>query len=303
MTFAYQPRRPAQSRTLPIRGLPYHLTQWGTPQPGQPVLLMMHGFMDVGASFQFVVDALAALGDERCIIAPDWRGFGLTPGQAGADAYWFADYVGDLDALADALSPDTPFDLLGHSMGGNVVMTYGGVRPRRIRRLINLEGFGLPDHPAAEAPQRLLTWLEELKVPQTLRPYASQADVAKRLCKNNPRISPDKAQWLAGHWAGQRADGLWHVHADAAHRRINPVPYKAAEAIATWQAISAPLLWVQGAETRQDAHWGGRYGHAEFQARLAHVRDVQQVHLPNAGHMLHHDQPEALAEALARFLA
>ena len=208
------------------------------------------------------------------MIAPDWRGFGLSDSPQ-ADTYWFPDYLADLDALLDTLYPDQAIDLVGHSMGGNVVMLYAGVRPERIRRLVNLEGFGLPDLPAAEAPQRLLTWLEELKVPQILRPYASQADVAKRLCKNNPRISADKAQWLAGHWAGQQADGLWHVHADAAHRRINPVPYKADEAIATWQAISAPLLWVQGAETRQDAHWGGRYSHAEFQARLAHVRDVR----------------------------
>jgi pimeloyl-ACP methyl ester carboxylesterase len=36
---------------------------------------MMHGWMDVGASFQFVVDALQ--GDWH-VIAPDWRGFGLS---------------------------------------------------------------------------------------------------------------------------------------------------------------------------------------------------------------------------------
>jgi pimeloyl-ACP methyl ester carboxylesterase len=29
-------------------------------------------------------------------------------------------------------------------MGGNVAMMYAGVRPERIRRLVNLEGFGMP---------------------------------------------------------------------------------------------------------------------------------------------------------------
>ena len=87
-----------------------------------------------------------------------------------------------------------------------------------------------------------------------------------------------------------------------AHRRINPVPYRAAEAIATWSRITAPLLWVQGAASRLDAHWGGRYSLAEFQQRLAHVPDVRQVQLVDAGHMLHHDQPEALAAALEAFL-
>jgi pimeloyl-ACP methyl ester carboxylesterase len=177
------------------------------------------------------------------------------------------------------------------------------VRPRRVRRLINLEGFGLPDCPPTDAAGRLATWLDELKAPQTLRSYASVDEVAKRLHKNNPRLAADKAQWLAGHWAAPDADGRWWVLADAAHRRINPVPYRASEAIATWSAITAPLLWVQGAATRQDSHWGGRYSHDEFQARLAHVPDVQQVLLDDAGHMLHHDQPEALAAALAVFLA
>lgn len=303
MTAPYQPLRAARSRTLPVRGLQYHLSQWGTPQPGQPLLLMVHGFMDVGASFQFAVDALARAGDDsRCIVAPDWRGFGLTAAPASTDAYWFADYVGDLDAIIDALSPDAPVDLLGHSMGGNVVMTYAGARPRRIRRLINLEGFGLPDHAPAEAAPRLATWLDELKAQQHLRSYASVDEVAQRLRKNNPRLAADKAQWLAGHWAAPDAAGRWNVLADAAHRRVNPMINRAAEVVATWSAITAPLLWVQGAQSRTDSHWGGRYSFAEFQDRLAHVPRVEQVHLADAGHMLHHDQPEALAAALRAFL-
>lgn len=303
MTASYQPLRAGHNRHLPVRGLQYHLTQWGEPQPGRPLLVMVHGFMDVGASFQFVVDALARAGNERrCIVAPDWRGFGLTQAPAGTDAYWLPDYLGDLDAILDALSPHAPVDLVGHSMGGNVVMSYAGVRPRRVRRLVNLEGFGLPDHPAAEATSRLTTWLDELKAPQQLRGYASQDEVARRLCKNNPRLSPDKAHWLAGHWAAPDASGQWAVLADPAHRRINPVPYRAAEAIAIWSAITAPLLWVQGAESRLDSHWGGRYSHAEFQSRLAHVPQVRQLHLAGAGHMVHHDQPEALAATLSDFL-
>ena len=70
--------------------------------------------MDVAASFQFVVDALADQGDgaasgERYIVAADWRGFGLTQTQPLTDAYWFPDYLGDLDALADRVSPNAPF--------------------------------------------------------------------------------------------------------------------------------------------------------------------------------------------------
>ena len=302
-TSPYTVTRHASSRMLPVRGLHYHLMQWGTPQAGQPLLLLMHGWMDVAASFQFVVDALAEVDGPRCIVAADWRGFGRSSTLPGTDAYWFADYLGDLDALIDRLSPDAPIDLLGHSMGGNVVMAYGGVRPHRIRRLINLEGFGLPDAAPADAPKRLADWLDELKTPQRLKPYASLAEVALRLQANNPRLGADKAGWLAAHWAAEQPDGRWLLQADAAHKRINPVPYHAADAIATWSAITAPLLFVQGSDTQPQRHWGGRYSLDEFQTRLARVPQVQQCLLAQAGHMLHHDQPQALAAAIAAFLA
>ena len=136
----YQALKPWLSDFVPIRTLNNHVLQWGEPVPGQPPLVMMHGWMDVEASFQFVVDALQ---QERHVIAADWRGYGLTE-SSKTDNYWFADYLADLDFLLDHYSPDHPVDLLGHSMGGNVVMLYAGVRPGRIRRLINLEGFGMP---------------------------------------------------------------------------------------------------------------------------------------------------------------
>ncbi|HSQ72244.1 MAG TPA: alpha/beta fold hydrolase, partial [Rubrivivax sp.] len=144
MPTEYTPRRAARSSLLPVRGLHYHLHTWGEATlaaPERPPLVLLHGWMDVGASFQFVVDALAAVeGFERWVIAPDWRGFGLTDAP-GADTYWFPDYLGDLDALLDALLGaagwTAPVDLVGHSMGGNVVMSYAGVRPARVRRLVN----------------------------------------------------------------------------------------------------------------------------------------------------------------------
>ncbi len=305
MTGAYRPLREARDLALPVRGLTYHVNAWGDASlatPERPPLLMLHGWMDVGASFQFVVDAMArAEGAQRYVLAPDWRGFGGTS-NGGGDSYWFPDCLGDLDALADALAPGQPFDLLGHSMGGNVVMSYAGIRPARIRRLVNLEGFGLPDMAADRAPERAAKWLDELKTPQAFAPYADAAAVAARLRKTNPRLPADKAAWLATRWAEPRADGQWHLRADPAHRRVNPVPYRAAEAVAAWRAIEAPVLWVEGAQTDMRKWWGDRYPRADFDARLAQVRGVQSVTLDDAGHMLHHDQPEALAAALARFL-
>jgi pimeloyl-ACP methyl ester carboxylesterase len=306
MSAVYVPRRAARSHRVSVRGLSYHCLVWGEPSQARtdrPLLVLTHGWMDVGASFQFVVDALAAIeGDARCIVAPDWRGFGGSMVPEGTDSYWFPDYLGDLDALIDALSPDAPVDLAGHSMGGNVVMSYAGVRPARVRRLINLEGFGLPATQPHHTLKRIAQWLDELKVPIHLHPYADAAAVAARLHKNNPRLTSDKAAWLATQWAEPQADGRWHLRADPAHKRVNPVLYRVDEAIATWQAIRAPLLWVEGADTDVAKWWGNRYPRAEFEARLAVVPALTRVRLEDCGHMLHHDQPERLAAHLRQFL-
>ena len=301
----YSALRVSRPRHLSIRGLRYHLQSWGDNSlvhPGRPPLVLLHGWMDVGASYQFLVDALAqADGFERWVIAPDWRGFGGTE-TPGADTYWFPDYLADLDQLLDALVPSGQLDLLGHSMGGNVVMHYAGLRPQRIRRLVNLEGFGLPRTQPTQAPKRLLQWLDELKTPQDLRCYADLAEVAARLQKNNPLLSADKAAWLAPHWSAQGADGRWHILGDPAHKRVNPVLYHVDEVLETWQLISAPLLWAEGDQTDVAKWWGHRYSRDEFYQRLSVVPQVQRVVLTPCGHMLHHDQPEALARHLTRFL-
>ena len=301
----YAPRRTGLSRFLPVRNLRYHLTTWGDESlvtAQRPPLVMLHGWMDVGASFQFVVDALAEVEvDERLIVALDWRGFGLTE-TPGADTFWFADYLADLDAVLHALFPQGAVDLLGHSMGGNVAMSYSGVRPARVRRLVNLEGFGMPEAQPHQAPKRLAQWLDELRQPAQLRPYDSLQAVADRLIKNNPLLTADKAAWVAPHWAGLGDDLKWHIRGNPSHKRVNPVLYRKEEVLAAWRLISAPVLWAEGDRTDVAKWWGHRYPRSDFEARLAVVPHVKRALLSPCGHMLHHDQPQALATHLSDFL-
>ncbi len=302
---AYAAHRRARSRFLTVRGLRLHLLEWGDrrlARADRPTLFMVHGWMDVAASFQFMVDALA---DDRHVVALDWRGFGLSD-NAGADSYWFPDYLGDLDGVLAQLAAQGDItdavDLLGHSMGGNVVMFYAGARPQRVRRLINLEGFGLPATQPSDAPGRYAKWLDELQQAERLRRYDSLAGVVARLRQTNPHLAPERAAWLAPHWARQADDGQWDILGDPAHKRTNPVLYRRDEALACWAAIEAPVLWVEGDRTDIAKWWGDRYPRSDFESRLAVVRALQRVLLDDAGHMLHHDQPQALAAAVERFL-
>ena len=285
---------PSRSRFLLVRGLRYHLREWGTE--GAPKLFMLHGWMDVSASFQFVIDELQA---EWHVIAPDWRGFGLTE-WTGNDAYWFPDYLGDLDAILQACAPGEAVRLVGHSMGGNVACQYAGVRPARVRQLVALDAFGLADSDPERAPGRLEKWLNELERPTSFRAYPDRAALAARLQAANPRLPADKADFLATHLGEADGEGGIRLAGDPAHRRVNAVLYRRAEALAAWRRVAAPTLWVEPADAGLRRQLGVS-DEAHAAARAA-FRDFREVAVADSGHNLHHDQPREVARIIEAFL-
>jgi pimeloyl-ACP methyl ester carboxylesterase len=288
----------SHSEFISIRDHEYHCRHWGNPDA--PILFMLHGWMDVSASFQFVVDSLKA---DWHVIAPDLRGFGLTNGPK-TDSYWFPDYLADLDALLQHFSPDAPVNLIGHSMGGNIVALYAGIRPERIAKLVVLEGFGLPTTKPSQAPGRYKKWLDELREQPVMKAYASEGEVASRLQKTNPRLSNERAAYLAQHWSRENEQGEWIILGDPAHKLSSPILYRVEEVMACWEAITAPVLWVEAAETEIWDWIGGKEkGRVEADRRLTFFKQVQKEMIQNAGHMLHHDQPQELARLIEQFLS
>ena len=305
---SFVPIYPAKSLTIQARGLPQHLLIWGDLgriSAQEPLLLLVHGWMDVAASFQFMVDALRQQPGwaERPIAALDWRGFGETRAD-DQDNFWFPDYLADLDAMLLHYSPDAPVRLLGHSMGANVAGLYAGVQPERISRFINLEGFGMMASKPEQAPGRYAKWLAELREPPAMRSYPSQQAVAERLQKTNPRLPDARAAFLAEHWSAQNEAGEWDILGDPQHKRVNPILYQVEEVMACWRRITAPVLWVEADETNM-WQWMGPKEEAriEIDRRLACIKDVRCEMMADAGHMLHHDQPAQLARLVETFLA
>lgn len=282
----------SESQFLDIRGLRYHVRRW--PSPGAPKMVLLHGWMDVSASFQFLVDALRADWD---VYAPDWRGYGLT--QWGkSDCYWFPDYLADLDFLLEHVEKEKPVNLVGHSLGGNVGALYAGIRPARVAKFANLEGFGLPASRPDQAPKRYGQWLDELHEPPRLRPYADFLELARKLQANNPRLTDERARFLAEHW-GKEEGGQVLLRGDPAHKIVNPLLYRYEEVRACWQQVSAPVLWVDAADS--DTLKRMRMDAAQQAERRAAFRRLRHVTVEEAGHMLHHDQPEKVASLLEEF--
>jgi pimeloyl-ACP methyl ester carboxylesterase len=287
--------KPSQSHFHGIRGLRCHVRTWGDATA--PRLFLLHGWMDVSASFQFLVDAFAR---DWHVVAPDWRGFGLSD-WTREPGYWFPDYYADLEALLDLYQPDAPARLVGHSMGGVIASVYSGIRPERVARLVSMEGLGLARHAPDQAPARYAEWLGQLKDPPSFKPYRSFEQVAARLQKNNPRLPADKAAFLARHWAKQLDGGKVALLSDPRHKIFNPYLFRIDEAIACWRRVTAPVLLVSGKLSEIPARM--KDTPEQLAERKGAFRDRREIEMEDAGHMMHHDQPERLARIIEDFLA
>jgi pimeloyl-ACP methyl ester carboxylesterase len=288
----YQPLRKARHEKLVLRGVEHHLVRWG-PESDDP-LVLLHGWADTADTFQFMVDAFLR---DWPLAGIDWRGFGRS--DWCADGYWFPDYLADLDELLDRLCPQQPACLVGHSMGGNVAMLYAGIRPHRVRRLVSLEGVGLPRGSAEDAPGRYREWLDQLRESPAFSTFASFDELAERLLRRNPRIGAERAGFIARSWARNTAEGGIALVADPAHRRVNPYRYRRDEAEACWRQIAAPTLLLLAGDSNLAQHFPAEDALAGI---AAHIPGLRIETVADAGHMLHHEQPAEVARLVEAFL-
>ena len=282
----------SRSEFVDLRGLRHHIRRWGSPDA--PVLFLLHGWLDVSATFH---DLAVALLPDWQVLAPDWRGFGLS--QWPQDGYWFADYLGDLEALLDHYAPSGAVRLIGHSLGAQIASIYAGLRPQRIDRLALLDGLFQPDQPPAMAVRRQRQWLDELRDPPRDSHYASYEQLAERIRRLHTRLTPERALFVARAWGYERDDGQIGLRADPRHRRAFPVLYRAAESRQVWSEVTAPTLFIDGGLSELRPLISAE----ERAERLACFRHRQQTVIEDCGHMLHFEQPLQTAALLRRFFA
>jgi pimeloyl-ACP methyl ester carboxylesterase len=285
-----------RDKFIDAQGLSLHYLEWGEPV-GEP-LVLVHGFLDQAHSWSPFVAALQELIKQPLwIIAPDCRGHGDS-GWVGAGGYYhFPDYVLDLDHIVQGLGIKT-MKLIGHSMGGTISFLYTGSFPQRVARLVLIEGIGPPSMAFSDAPARMEKWIAEVnqRGRKHFRQYSSIRAGAEQLRQTNPRLDAELALHLARSGMKQSSAGKWVWKFDPLHRTTAPQPFYAAQAIEFLRRIACPVLIVDGAESRQIRRHDGKQ-------RLEEIRDRKQVVIENAGHMVHQDNPLALAKVVAEFLS
>jgi pimeloyl-ACP methyl ester carboxylesterase len=271
--------------------LKLHFWEWG--DAGRPNLILVHGSRDHARSWDLVAQALSP---HFRMLAPDLRGHGDSSWAPGA-MYSIPEYVLDVSALVDIVG-GTPLDLIGHSLGGAVVLQYAGTYPERVRRVVCIEGFGpAPDRILPRpAHERLREWIENMRDYEKRQPhrYPGLGAAVERMTEANPYLSREMARRLTLFGANWNPDGTLTWKFDNYVRALSPYGFNMEDAQEIWRQIRCPTLLFRGMDSwipdpREDR-------------RIDAIRDHRLINVPNAGHWVHHDRPDVFIEETRKFL-
>ena len=277
-----------------VRGVQLHVRRWG--RPDAPTLFMLHGWMDVSASFQFVVDALA--GDWQ-VIAPDARGFvvRLAGRAAGRRSLLVPRVPGRPRCARRPLRRPAKSTGRAHGRERRVPVCARGRSACGAWSISRVSGWR-PRGPSRRRAGCAAGWTSCAH-----RPCCALCilDDVARLIKTNPRLDPRRVAFLAAHWSKRGDDGQYHLLADP-RTRCRAQLYRLDEVMAPGRRC-AKVLHVEAVNSPTLAHIAGDIPLPEFKARFNAFPDWREKLVEDAGHMVHHDQPEQIAALIEAFCA
>jgi pimeloyl-ACP methyl ester carboxylesterase len=270
--------------------LKLHFWDWG--DNGKPNLILVHGSRDHARSWDRIAQAFCR---EFRVVAPDLRGHGDSSWAPGA-IYSIPEFVLDLSALVDIVGRP-PVYLIGHSLGGAVVLIHAGIYPERVKKLVSIEGFGPPPEKLVprSAPERLRKWIENIRDFETrvTRRYPNLDAAVARMKEANPYLTDETARHLTLLGSNWNPDGTLIWKFDNYVRAVSPYGFNMEDAQELWKLISCPCLLFRGLES-----WAGD---PEKACNIQAIPRYKLISVPKAGHWVHHDQPELFIAETGRF--
>lgn len=263
---------------------------------GKPLLVLVHGGQDHSRNWDFVAAGLAG---HYHVIAPDLRGHGDSSWAVGTN-YGMPEYVLDLAQLLRHVG-EKPVTLVGHSLGGAIVLHYAGIFPEGVERVCAIEGMGPPpemikDLQSKPIEGRIRDYITGTQALASRKPreYATLEDAQARMRDANPHLSEAMARHLTVHGVMRLENGNYVWKFDNYVRVWGPYRYDVEGVQRLWSRVECPVLLVRGTES-----WARN---PVEDGRAAHIRDYTYVEVEKAGHWVHHDQFDVFMGHLRRFL-
>jgi len=260
---------------------------------GNRLLVLVHGGRDHARNWDFVAERLVG---KYHVIAPDLRGHGDSSWAIGS-TYAMPEYELDLAQLLRHLD-SAKVTLVGHSLGGAIVLHYAGMYPESVERVVAIEGLGPPpemivDRPVEERMHEWIATMQELATRQPRR-YRTLAEAEARMREANPHLSPAMAKHLTVHGTMRMEDGSYVWKFDNYVRAWPPYRYDVESVQRLWSRITCPVLLVRGSES-----WASN---PVIDGRAAHFKNYRYVEVAGAGHWVHHDRFDEFMKHLTAFL-
>ncbi|CAM5438545.1 alpha/beta fold hydrolase [Streptomyces abikoensis] len=250
---------------------------------GPGAVLLLHGLMGRAAHWAETARWLSA---RHRAVALDQRGHGRS--ERPADGPYTRDaYIADAVAAIEALEL-APAVLIGHAMGALTAWQLAARRPDLVRALVicDMRASAL----GAATQREWGEWFRSWPVP-----FATLADVRKWFAEGDPTLErprPARGDYYAEIMA-ERADG-WRP---AFSRRQMLQARETYAHDAHWEELAlveCPALVVRGPD--------GELGRAEAQEMVRVLPRGRYAEVPDAGHLVHYDQPEGWRRAVEPFL-
>ena len=252
-----------------------------------PAVVMLHGFADTGDMW---VPLAAALAPRRTVVVPDLRGMGLSSHpEAGYDK---KTQGRDVARVLDALKIQRA-DVVAHDIGNMVAYAFAGQYPQRVVRLVLMDaplpGIG----PWDEITRSPLLWHFNFRGPDVERLVAGRERIYLDRFWNELSADPKSIdEATRQHYAAL------YARPGAMHSAFNQFAAFAQDAIdnqafAAKAKLAMPALAIGGDKS---------FGAAMADIVRFVATDVRSVVIPNSGHWLMEEQPDATVAAIRDFL-
>lgn len=282
-----------RSRRIAIAGGYRNILEWG--EPGRPAVVLQHGMRDHAFSWRWVAEHLAP---SFHVIAPDLRGHGDSDWSTDRN-YTLPAFVQDLSQVIDIMRLSA-CNLVGHSLGGQIVLRYAASYPEIVRAIVVIEGVELPiirneRQNSIPYPARLREWIDNQAMARHRRPrfYNSPVEAADRMAQAHPNIDRETVDYLALNGIVAEIDRGFRWKYDDSCRYRAPDDQRGSDLDDIVAAVACPALLAYGEDS-----WIA----PPPSERLARFRQFKVVRFAEASHWLHHQQRRQFNEMTQAFL-